>query len=340
MAARQQTKVWLALWTVYIVWGSTYLGIRVAVHPSHGAGLPPLLLAGVRFAFAGLLVLAIAVRRPAADGLPDPLGPRQWLASAIVGTALVLGGNGLVSIAEKHVASGTAAVVVATVPIWSAVLGMLVGLERVSLRHGLGLFLGFVGVAALVGGTGKGHTAASGVLTLVAASLSWAAGSVWSRRAPLPRRPLVMTGMQMLSGGLASTVVALSIGEPGQLHLGDVSGQAWLAIAYLVTFGSVFAYTAYVWLLANAPLSRATSYAYVNPLVAVLLGVVLLHETFGARSAMATAAIVVGVALIVVPSRRARSAVAAATVPEPVGPVGPVQPEVSGRSVGDEVGCR
>src|SRR5579884_2057440 len=139
--APTRARVWTALWVVYIVWGSTYLAIRVVVHPSHGAGVPPLLAAAVRFGVAGLVMLAATVRRPAADGRPDPLGRKQWIAAAIVGTSLLLGGNGLVSLAEKRVASGPAAVIIATVPIWAALVGALAGQERVSLRHGAGLGL-------------------------------------------------------------------------------------------------------------------------------------------------------------------------------------------------------
>src|SRR3954453_10418613 len=143
MGHRAGARVWLALWVVYLVWGSTYLAIRVAVHPAHGTGLPPLLLAGARFTLAGLLMLAVTVRRPARDGRPDPLGRRQWAAAAVVGCALLLGGNGLVSLAEKRVPSGVAAVVIATVPIWAALAAGVLGQERVTLRHGAGLLLGF-----------------------------------------------------------------------------------------------------------------------------------------------------------------------------------------------------
>jgi drug/metabolite transporter (DMT)-like permease len=298
-AAPSRARIWAALWVVYIVWGSTYLAIRVVVHPSHGTGLPPLLAASVRFGIAGLLMLAVTVRRPPADGRPDPLGRRQWFAAAVVGTSLLLGGNGLVSLAEKRVASGPAAVIIATVPIWAALVGALTGQERVTVKHGVGLLLGFAGVAALVVGSGSGRADVTGVLVLVAAALSWAAGSVWSRTAPLVRRPLVMTGMEMLCGGIACAAVGLVSGELGQLHVDRVPAQSWLAIAYLGIVGSMVGYTAYVWLLGNAPLSLVTTYAYVNPLVAVLLGALLLHEHLTVRTALATVAIVSGVALMV-----------------------------------------
>lgn len=310
--------MWAALWVVYLVWGSTYLAIRVAVHPSHGAGLPPLLVAGARFMIAGGLMLAVTAGRPPSDGRPDPLGRRQWWSAAVVGVALLLGGNGLVSIAEQRIPSGAAALVVATVPIWAALLGAASGQERVRPRHGAGLALGFGGVAVLVAGAGNGRISAVGVLTVLGAALSWAAGSVWSRTAALARRPLVSTGMQMLCGGLACLAVGVAMGEPAHLHLARVPAQAWWAVAYLVVAGSMLAYTAYVWLLHNARLSLVTTYAYVNPLVAVVLGALLLHEAFTTRAMVATVTIVAGVALMVSGDRTPKPP--SVTVPEPAAP--------------------
>ncbi len=303
---RADARVWLALWVVYIVWGSTYLAIRLGVRPAHGAPFPPLLYAGFRFTVAGALMLAFTVRRPAADGRPDPLGARQWFAGAVIGVALLLGGNGLVSLAEKRIPSGIAALVVATVPIWAALLGAVSGQERITLRHALGLALGFSGVAALVAGTGSGRVQFTGVLIVLAASLSWAAGSVWSRTAPTVRRPLVMTGMEMLAGGLACFAVGFAVGEGHDLHLGRTSTSAWLALGYLAVFGSLLAYTAYIWLLKNAALSLVTTYAYVNPLVAILLGIVFVDEPFTARTVLATVLITLGVILMVMRKGEAR----------------------------------
>ena len=312
MSERATPRVWLALWTVYLVWGSTYLAIRVVVHPSTGSGLPPLISAGLRFCFAGLLVLAVTVRRPAPDGKPDPLGPKQWGAAAVVGLALLLGGNGMVSIAERRVASGPAAVIIATVPIWATLIAAAFGRERVRSRQAIGLGLGFAGVAVLVVGDGGGRLDAVGVAELVGAALCWSAGSVWSRTAPLARRPLVMTGMEMLCGGIGCLVVGSLSGELSSVHLSQVPARTWVSLGYLVVFGSMVAYTAYVWLLGNAPLSLVTTYAYVNPLVAVLLGVLLLGEHFTARTGVATVVIVVGVALIVSRPRASRPAPEAA----------------------------
>jgi drug/metabolite transporter (DMT)-like permease len=292
-------KVWGALWVVYLVWGSTYLAIRIGVQPTHGEGLPPLLMAGMRFTLAGVLMLALFARRPAPDGAPDPLGWRQWGAAAVIGCALLLGGNGLVSIAEKRIPSGIAAVVVATVPTWAAVLGAAFRLERVTLRHAAGLALGFAGVAALVVGHGSGRIDAVGVITVVVAALSWAAGSVWALRAPTVRRPLVMVGMEMVCGGIGCAIAGLARGELGDLHPDAVPTRSWLALGYLVVFGSMLAYTAYVWLLHNARLSLVTTYTYVNPVVAVALGALILSEDLSVRTLLASAAIVVGVMLII-----------------------------------------
>jgi drug/metabolite transporter (DMT)-like permease len=217
----------------------------------------------------------------------------------VVGLALLLGGNGLVSLAEQRVPSGAAAVVIATVQIWAALAAAALGQERVTARHAIGLLLGFSGVAVLVIGSGSGRVDAVGLLMLVAAALSWAGGSVWARTAPTVRRPLVMTGMEMLCGGVGCFVVGFATGEGGRLHLSDVPARSWVSGAYLVVFGSLLAYTAYTWLLHNARLSLVTTYAYVNPVVAVLLGTLLLDEAFTLRTALASATVVTGVALIV-----------------------------------------
>jgi drug/metabolite transporter (DMT)-like permease len=297
-SAPSRSRIWIALWAVYLLWGSTYLAIRVAVHPSHGVGLPPLILAGARFTLAGALMLLVTSRRPAPDGLPDRLGAKQWYAAAVIGLALPFGGNGLVTIAEKSIPSGTAAVVVATVPIWAAVIAAALGRERLSINHIAGLVLGFGGVAALVIGTGSGRASVSGILIVVVAALSWAAGSVWSTTAPTARRPLVTTGMEMLCGGIACFITAAATGEFGKLHRDEFTLHAWLAFGFLVVAGSMIAYTAYVWLLRNAELSLVTTYAYVNPVVAVVLGAVILSEPFTIRSANATVAVVAGVILM------------------------------------------
>lgn len=302
MARGTNSRVWLALWTVYLVWGSTYLAIRFAVRPSHGEGLPPLLMAGTRFTLAGVILFLATVRRPARDGHADPLGWRQWGACAVIGAALLVGGNGLVTIAERHVASGITAVILATVPIWTATASGVLGTERLIPRQVAGLVLGLGGVAILVL-SGGGHEATlGGALLVVVAALTWAAGSYWSRSAPVPRRPLVMTGMQMICGGVLLLMLAAVTGEFGDLSTGRVPASAWIWLGYLVVVGSMVGYTAYIWLLQNTRLSLATTYAYVNPIVAVILGVAFAGEELTARTLIATAVVIGGVVLII--SRR------------------------------------
>ena len=238
-----RSRIWTALATVYVVWGSTYLAIRYAIGADTGQrGLPPLLMGGVRFFVAGLLLYAFAIRRPAADGQPDPVGRKQWLACAIVGVALLLGGNGLVMLAEREVDSGIAAVVIALVPIWTALLALVLGGERLPRVGVLGLVIGFLGAAVLANPAGADRLAPGGVLLLIGATLSWSSGSYYGRDAPVPRRPLVMTGMQMMTGGGAMFAVGVLAGELGDLDIGAVGWTAWAGAAYLLVFGSMVAF--------------------------------------------------------------------------------------------------
>ena len=223
-------------------------------------------------------------------GRPPSLA-RIWL-------ALPFGGNGLVTVAERKVPSGTAAVIVATIPIWAALIAAAIGRERIGARHVIGLALGFTGVAAMVVGTGNGKASVVGILITVVAALSWASGTVYSTNSPITRRPLVATGMEMLCGGIACLVVAAVTGEFADLHPDEFTAHAWLAFGYLTVFGSIVAYTAYIWPLRNAELSLVTTYAFVNPVVAVILGSLVLNEAFTVRSAVATCAVVAGVILM------------------------------------------
>ena len=298
MASR--SRIWAALATVYVIWGSTYLAIRYAIGADTGQrGLPPLLMGGVRFWLAGAVMFALTARRPAADGKPDPLGRRQWLACGFVGVALLLGGNGLVMLAEQKVDSGIAAVAVAMVPIWTALLGLTLAGERLPRLGVVGLAVGFAGAAVLANPAGAGRLDPGGIVMLIGATVSWSIGSFYARGAPLPRRPLVMTAMEMMTGGAALALAGLLAGELGDLALGEVGWTAWAAAGYLVVFGSMVAFTAYAWLLRNAPLPLVTTYAYVNPAVAVLLGALFLDERLTGRALVASALILAGVALVV-----------------------------------------
>jgi len=251
---------WAALVVVYVVWGSTYLAIRVGVET-----IPPLLLGAVLFP------LAIRLGGHAARQDDRP-GRRQWLAAAVVGTLLLSIGNGGVSYAEQSVPSGLAALLVATVPLWMISADRLVNAKPVGRLAGVPLVLGLAGVGILAGPTGAG-AGISGQLVLLAAAARWGLGSVLSGRLALPARPLVGAAMEMLAGGTVLALVAAVRGEFAQLHLDQVSTASLVALLYLIGPGSLLALSAYVLALQRLPTSTVATYAYVNPVVAVALGV-------------------------------------------------------------------
>jgi drug/metabolite transporter (DMT)-like permease len=300
--------VWGALSIVYVVWGSTYLAIRIAIET-----LPPFLMAGTRHLCAGVILYAWAIRRGDAEG--DRPGPVQWRAAAIVGAALLLGGNGGVVWAEQSVASGVAALLVATLPLWMALLGRTIWGEPLSRMTLLGLVIGLGGLALLVGPVEGGGVDPLGALACMGASFSWAAGSLWSRRAPLPKRPFVTTSMEMLCGGAMLLLVGVLAGELRTFDPSRFSTASLLALAYLTVFGSLVAFTAYIWVLGNAPTSLVSTYAYVNPVVAVFLGWLLLAEPITLRMVVAGGIILAAVALIA--SAAPKVTPASSTEPEP-----------------------
>ena len=290
----------LALATVYLVWGSTYLGIRIAIET-----LPPLLMSGVRFVTAGALLYAFSIRRGDRDG--DRPGRAQWLAAAVVGGALLLGGNGGVAWGEQYLPSGLAALLIATVPLWMVLFARLLLGDRLAWPARIGIVVGFAGLVLLLapGGGSAGTARPWATAVVLAGAACWGWGSVHARRAALPSRPLVSTAMQMLAGGALQLVAGAATGELGRVHLGRASAASLLAVAYLVLFGSLAAFTAYTWLLRNVPTALASTYAYVNPVVAVALGWAVLGEPVSARSLLAGAVILAGVALILTSGREA-----------------------------------
>jgi len=290
-AAARPALVWAALAVVYVVWGSTYLAIRIAI-----GTLPPFLMASVRFLIAGGLLLAFAALRR--EPRRQRVGRAQWRAALIVGGALLLGGNGGVVWAEQRIPSGIAALLVATLALWIALLDRVVFGQRLARRAVIGLLLGLAGLALLLGPEEHGGVDPLGALVCMLASLSWASGSLYARSAPLPRHPLVATGMEMVAGGALLGIAGAATGELGALRLATVSTASVLAVGYLIVFGSLLAFSAYVWLLRAAPVSLVATYAYVNPIVAVLLGWVLLDEPVTARMLVAGVVIVVAVGLI------------------------------------------
>jgi drug/metabolite transporter (DMT)-like permease len=289
--------VWLNLWIVYIVWGSTYLAIRVMVET-----MPPLMASAFRFITAGALAFIYLLIRRGPSGVK--VTRSELLASAAVGTALLLGGNGLVSIAERDVPSGLAALVIASTPLWVVVWRAVFG-ERVPGMTLLGVVVGFVGVGVLVlPGRDSAGASLLGLLLLVCAAGLWATGSFFSKRLPLPKDPFLSTVMQMLTGGAAMLVAGIARGEADQFVLSDFSTRSIVAVVYLIFIGSLVAFTAYTWLLQHAPISKVATYAYVNPVIAIVLGALILNEEITAFIAVGAALIVTSVAFIV--SRESR----------------------------------
>jgi drug/metabolite transporter (DMT)-like permease len=281
-------KVWGALWIVYIVWGSTYLAIRVMVET-----MPPLLGAGVRFTVAGAVMVGVlAVRRSVRP-------TRAQLLSALLVGALLPGANAVVSVAEQEVPSSIAALLIGSVPLWVILLRRTAG-ESVSRASVGAVLVGFAGVALLLRpGEQSGDATVLGLVAVVGAALMWATGSFASPRLSLPADPLVSTGWQMLLGGLVCVAVGLAVGEAGDVQVGEFSARSIVALSYLIAVGSWFAFTAYAWLLQNAPIAKVATYAYVNPVVAILLGWLVLDEVVTPVTLVGAAVIVVSVALVV-----------------------------------------
>jgi drug/metabolite transporter (DMT)-like permease len=264
------------------------------------------MMVAVRYLVAGVLVYAYARAR----GAPRPT-VGHWKAAAVVGVLLLLGGNGGVVWAEQVVPSGTTALIVATEPLWIAMLLWLGTRERPSPSVAFGLLLGFGGVLFLVGPenlAGGERVHPIGALVIVLAALSWALGSLYSRGAPLPASQTLSTGMSMLAGGVALTVMSLATGEAARLDLAGISTRSTLALVYLIVFGSLVGFSAYLWLMKATTPSRASTYAYVNPVVAVFLGWLLAGEPLTPRTLIAAAVIVGAVAIIVARQEKRRQA--------------------------------
>lgn len=288
-----KTKVWIALLALYIVWGSTYLAIRFSVET-----IPPFLHAALRFLISGAILYIW--RRAAGDPAPSA---GNWRSTAIVGAALLLGGNGLVAWAEQTVPSGIAALLITTSPFWLVLFEALrAGGTKPTWQAILGLVIGFAGVFILIGPAeitgGEGSFDTFGVILLLFAPLFWSMGSIYAKGADMPKSSLLSTGMQMLMGAVALFIVSVVKGELSGFSLGQVSMRSWLALAYLITFGSLIGFVSYGWLLHNAPISLVSTYAYVNPVVAVLLGSLFADEPLNGRILIAAAIIIGSVVLI------------------------------------------
>jgi drug/metabolite transporter (DMT)-like permease len=299
-------RMWLALIVVYITWGTTYLAIRYAVET-----MPPYLMAGTRFLVSGLILYLW--RRLAGDPAPTRL---QWRSSAIVALFLLVGGNASVTWAEQRVASGIAALVVGSAPLWMVLIDALIplsslraGSQGTSFRQGMtawltyaGLILGFLGIILLIGPFQILGSAQDldplGVGILLLAAVSWAIGSLYNRGAGLPASPLLGSGMEMILGGAGTLLVGSLMGEWNGLHWAAVRPASLWSFAYLILCGSLMGYVAYTWLLRNAPTPLVSTYAYVNPLIAIFVGNWIAREPLTPRILLASGVIIGAVALI------------------------------------------
>jgi drug/metabolite transporter (DMT)-like permease len=283
--------LWAAFIALYIAWGSTYLAIRVAIET-----LPPLLMAGARFLTAGALLYTFM----RATGTPRP-SRAHWFSASVIGAFLLLGGNGGVVWAEKTVPSGVTALLVGATPFWMVVINWLVfRAARPTLRTTIGLLLGFVGLYVLVapGSASSERIDPLGAVLITAATISWTLGSLYSKRATLPGSPILASGMQMLTGGVMLFAAGMIHGELRTMDLAGVSLRSWVALAYLAIVGSLVGFSAYVYVLKHATPAKASTYAYVNPVVAVIMGWAVAGEPIGLRTLAAGAGIVAAVVLI------------------------------------------
>ena len=301
---------------IYLIWGSTYLAIKYAIE-----SVPPFLMTGARFLVAGAALYGWSALRPA-PGLPAPASARTnlraWREAFVVGALLIVGGTALVGWAELSVPSGITSLILATTPLWMVVLEGLSSGRAPAPRVLAGVVVGLGGLAILIWPSlmspGSGIDLL-GVAALAAAALTWSAGALYSRRVPLPGSAARATGMQMLAGGVLSLVLGIAFGEHRSLSVGAITPASLAAIGYLVIAGALVGFSAYLWLMRVSTPSRVATHAYVNPVVAVLLGWAVLGESVTARTGIAMAVIVVAVVLIVSAPRSAKPAGAGNTVP-------------------------
>lgn len=309
--AATRTQIALAFAAVYVLWGSTYLAIRIGDET-----IPPFLLAGLRHTTAGLLLLGWLRLRGGAPAMER----RHWRSAAIIGALMLLGGNGLVTWAERRVPSGLAALIVASVPIWMTLLHALQTRRRPHAIVALGLALCVAGLAFLVLPSGpavaSNHVDPLGAVALLAAALFWAIGSLYSRHAPLPSSTLLATAMEMLAGGVILLAASTALGEWRTFSLSAVSSRSVWALAYLIVAGSLLGFTAYVFLLGATTPARVSTYAFVNPVVAVFFGWALASEAVTLRTALSALLIVGAVAIIIrFGGRRERDEIAREAAP-------------------------
>jgi drug/metabolite transporter (DMT)-like permease len=288
-----KSKTWLALLSIYIIWGSTYLAILFVVET-----IPPFISAGIRFLISGAVLFIW--RRLARDPMPTRI---QWRSAAIAGTLLLVGGNGLLSWSEQRIPSGVAALLIGSVPLWLVLIEALrPGGTKPTWQSILGLTIGFAGIVLLIGpaeftgGTMQFDT--TGILVCLLAAFIWSLGSIYSRTADFPNSALMMTGMEMLAGSIGLFILATLTGEWQNISIAAISQKSLYGLTYLITIGSLIGFVSYAWLLRNAPVSLVATYAYVNPLVAILLGSLLADESLTPRIVVAAVVIIGSVVLV------------------------------------------
>lgn len=291
-AHRPTWKTLLAFAIIYFVWGSTFLAIRIGVHE-----VPPLLLAAMRFLTAGLVLIGWMI----AQGEPRP-ARNEWMSAFLLGLLIFVFDYGLLFWAEKRVPSGIAAVMMATIPVFMALSEIvLLRTQRLTARLAFALLIGLAGVAVLMSRSlniGGEPIDPKGALALILASMSWSFASVLTRRLPLPPSKVMSSGAQMVAGGVLLTLAAGALGEIRAFHPSAVSRGAWFSLLYLIVFGSIIGFTAYVWLIHHESPTKVGTYAYVNPVVAVLIGYFLGGEALGARTILGTLCVLVSVVVI------------------------------------------
>lgn len=288
-----KTKIWIPLLLIYLIWGSTYLAIRFAVET-----IPPFLMAATRFLIPGLFLYFWRIA--AKDPKPTRI---EWKSTTIIGLLLLVGGNGGVTWAEQTLPSGIAALIIGSVPIWIILLNLFrpEG-KRINKRVIFGAIIGFIGIVLLIGPTQINSNPEKihplGIITIILAAIFWSAGSIYSHHAPMPKSPLLSTGMEFLSGGIGLLILGVITGEFTQLDFSLITIRSILSLCYLIIFGSLIGFVAYTWLLRNAPISLVSTYAYVNPLIAILLGNLLANEPLNLRILLSAMIIIGSVFLI------------------------------------------
>ena len=297
-----------ALVLIYIVWGTTYLAIRVVVDPDAGEAIPPFAMVAIRFALAGAAMLALVF--VFARNALRSLTRKQIRDQAIVGIALNVGGLGVTSFGEQTIPSGITALLIALLPIWVAIISRVIYRERIAPLTAVGIAIGIIGVGILVSpNAGEQGLDPLGLACILFSPLSWGGGSIWSqRRAATPADPRVAVAIQMLAGSAGGAIVALLLGEWGAIHTESIGPDVIFALFYLVTVGSLLAYNVYTWLLRVAPFGLVSTYAYVNPVVAVFAGSLILREQISTQILIGGAVVVAGVALIITARNRASRA--------------------------------